>query len=577
MSGPVRPEVDPLDAAWVQAQAKGNAPSDPLDAAWLHSNLTPSDGNPLHAEYAKGLLANRMQRENQNGQEQAQNAHLNPLQRGLAAIANTAAGIPGVEAAQAGASALVNRIPYRQALGDIQGAESEINPVASFTNRLAGGAIAAPLLPGGPAAQGALFGGASGLLNASPDAGIAHRVLSGGAQAVVGAGVGKLAEGATSLARSLFARAPGAQAQALKGAIQQADAANYGQAAQEGSQAMDAERSMLADVRARMARVMNAGKQLALPAPGQSEAARAALDARPLRGPGGQFATPPELPMSLEEAAKHDYTNVLPEPTPAPETPAVYDYTNPRPVRLQAANDVNVRTPPATPSTVAPSGPPAKTPLGGLRTVLESPGVQEYTQAVLNSPRFAKADAPTVAAEIYRQMSADQRLLARQAFADPSNFKPGASIKLGDIGQAKSALLDAMDPVAPSFRQAVEQHAALSGQRDMAQMASDAAPKIMRDATIPFKKLTSQSPEAVMRQIAGANASEKQAAYDALLGRLKQRSLHGITANPLRGFGIPKAIESGARLSPFLNAAGSDLGPLQALFGALPSTVINKP
>lgn len=582
MGASVQPEVDPLEALKALKAAQQNDPLAQLKALKAGGSSTPvTDGNPLHAEYAKGLLANRMQRENENEQEQAANETLNPVQRGLVGIANTAGAIPGVEALQAFAASKVNGIPYSEAYRDIKNAEGDLSGVGRFLTRGAGAAVAAPLLPGGAAAQGAAFGAASGLLNADPNAGIGHRIASGAGQAALGYGVGKLAEGATTLGRSLLARSPGQQAGALRGAIADADAANYPRAAEEGQQAIDAERAMLADVRQRMANVRNAGKQLALPAPGQSEVAKAALEARPLRGPGGQFASPPQLPETLEQAAARDYTNVLPEPTPVEPTPPVWDYTRPRPVKLQAANDVNVRIPASAPAAEAASA-PLPPPLKVLRETLQKPILKDYTEAVLESPRFANADAPTVAQEIYRQMSADQRMLANRAFADPSNFKPAAGVKVGDIIDAKKALLNAMDQVAPSFRQAVQEHAALAGEQGAAQLASDAAPRIMRGGTVPFKKLTKTGPEAVLQQIVGMKQGEAEAAKEALLARLKERGLHNLTLNPLKGFGVPNALESGARLSPFVNAASQAAGgsgadaALQALLASLPSTQINR-
>jgi hypothetical protein len=405
------------------------------------------------------------------------------------------------------------------------------------------------------------------------------RVKGAAENAALGAVAGKVLDLGTTALRAKLAPSLGENALARKAAMNAADKSLYGQAATEGVQATAEERAMLDDVRQRMAAVRNAGKQLALPAPGQSEVAKAALNVRPLRGPGGQFASPPALPETLEQAAARDYTNILPPPTPAEPTPPVYDYTNPRPVRLRAANDVNVRSPAITAPSPTPK-PPTTSPLRGLRDALQAPVISDYADAVLNSPRFANADAPTIAQEIYRQMSADQRMLSARSLADPSNFKPAAGLKAADIATAKQQLLDAMDGVAPSFRKAVEQHATLAGEQRALETGADAARRAMGSGQVAGKKLTTASVEAALQQLQQMAPNEAQAASEGILGRLGPRI--GPSWKPWTGFGIPYSLTRTADVMPLLRAADQSSGALtpqalRALVTALAARTSSAP
>ena len=158
-------------------------------------------------------------------------------QRALGGIAALGHDIPGVEAAQAGARALVRGQSYRDALSDIQQAEQSAPKAVRVGNNLIGGGIAAMATPGGPVLQSARYGILHGLLNSNPDENLAQRTNAAALEGGVGAVAGKVGDQLTTVARALASKTPGAQFAARRAAMAAADALNYGKAAEEGTAA----------------------------------------------------------------------------------------------------------------------------------------------------------------------------------------------------------------------------------------------------------------------------------------------------------------------------------------------------
>lgn len=142
-------------------------------------------------------------------------------------VANIAQGIPGMEAAEAGVSALVNRMPYRQALDAIREETGKIPWYLKLPEQAIGGAALATSsnLPNAVNAlsatkAGALYGGASQLLNADDDltsaGGLVKRGVKTGAGAVLGGALGRLSEMVGTGVKAL--RAPSSTDQ-LKAAV----------------------------------------------------------------------------------------------------------------------------------------------------------------------------------------------------------------------------------------------------------------------------------------------------------------------------------------------------------------------
>lgn len=125
-----------------------------------------------------------------------------------ATAANVAQGIPGMEAVQAGARALVRGQSYPDALSDIRGEVSKLPVGNRIVNEAAGGGLAGSVLgklvkglPAAsaaakalrtPARQAAAYGAATQLLDADPDKGLAER---GARAAVVGSAAGAATKG----------------------------------------------------------------------------------------------------------------------------------------------------------------------------------------------------------------------------------------------------------------------------------------------------------------------------------------------------------------------------------------------
>lgn len=217
--------------------------------------------------------------------------------------------------------------------------------------------------------------------------------------------------------------------------------------------------------------------------------------------------------------------------------------------------------------------------LAKLNAALDDPLVKPYADAVRSSSDYANADAPTVAQKAYQLMSERQRMLGSRAMSDPTNFKAGTSLDLGDIQNAKAALLNGTDEVMPSFRSAIQQHAQMTGENAAFRTGVDAAKRTASGTQVAGKKLTTLSPEAIQQQLQAMTPEQAKAALEGVLGRtgenLGKLIPHPTTIlNPLTGFGIPRSIGASNALMSLIRgadqAAGSSVGPnLQAIITAL--------
>lgn len=160
-------------------------------------------------------------------------------QQALGGIASMARDIPGLEAAQAGARALVRGQSYTDSLADIRSAEDAAPKWVRRGNRLAGASVAAAAtgkLPGATtiARQGAIYGGLSGALKADPVSG-QNRFGSAVLDATIGAIIPKVLQGAGTAVRTALAPSLGKTALTRTAEMEAADAVNYGAAAREGN------------------------------------------------------------------------------------------------------------------------------------------------------------------------------------------------------------------------------------------------------------------------------------------------------------------------------------------------------
>jgi hypothetical protein len=237
------PAIDPLDA--LKALRGAVDPLEQLKALRL-------PGHDYHAEFQSGRLGKRMARENATDQEMAdvedEAAHI-PATAGLAALSQ---GIPGAEAAQAGVRALTSHLPnisvvaggvplitpgdgpqsYREAYSDIHGAVDKVPGKTAL--KIVGSTPLAPLLPGGPAASGALLGGTTQALDANPETSIAGRVGRTAAGTVGGWAFGKGGELAVTGARAAAATPAATKLMEMKAARAAKAAATYAAALLQG-------------------------------------------------------------------------------------------------------------------------------------------------------------------------------------------------------------------------------------------------------------------------------------------------------------------------------------------------------
>lgn len=453
MTPPIRPEVDPLEALKALKAQQPDA-TDPL--AQLKA-LRPQK-HDYHAEYKSGALKQRMDAANARDAQNLAETPPDYATQALGGIAALARDIPGAEALQAGARALVRGQSYRDALNDIRGAEDAAPSAVRRLNRFAGGAVASSAVPGGAVIGGARYGILTGLLQADPDADIHQRIRAAATGGIVGAGAGKLANVGTTALRGVFAKSSGEVSRALTSGMKAADEAAYGRAAQEGA---------------------------------------------------------------------------MPQPMP-PEVHAAFN----------------------------------------------APDIKPFVDVVRDSRKFAGADEPTILREAYKLMSERQGVLGTRVL-NAADHKAGTTLENADIGLAKQQLLSAADQVMPSFRPAVEQHARLAGNRAAFQTMSDAAKRLIRNTSIPAKKLDKQSEEAVLEAVQKMKEEAAGAGLDGALGRLKD-SYH-FSPNPLKLFGAGPAIGAASRVTPLVNALDRQVGTgtsaaaeaiRSALIGASPSRVI---
>lgn len=163
-----------------------------------HGIVDPTfDPAALHREHTSGNLSRRIATEN----AQERDALPNLGTEILGPIAAAGRDIPGVEAAQAGASALVNRTSYRDALRNTR--EAGDASALGTPARLAGATLATTVLPGSAAQQGFVFGGLRGLLDADPAKGLEERGYRAAGEGILGSLLGKTLETGSTAVRGL--------------------------------------------------------------------------------------------------------------------------------------------------------------------------------------------------------------------------------------------------------------------------------------------------------------------------------------------------------------------------------------
>jgi hypothetical protein len=197
-----------------------------------------------------------------------------------------------------------------------------------------------------------------------------------------------------------------------------------------------------------------------------------------------------------------------------------------------------------------------------VSAALNEPDIKPYAAIVRASRTLKGADDATVLRETYKLMTERQGQLGKRILST-DDYKAGTELEQADIGAGKRILLNAADQVMPSFREAVYSHARQQNNREAFIAAADATNRILKGTTSGGRKLEQSSPEAFQSAIDGMSQEQASAAIQGLLGRLKsQTGLLGVSsANPFKGFGIPKNASAFAKMIPYLEALDAKAAP----------------
>lgn len=499
-----------------------------------HEGLTP-DGPPrpaggdIHEQFRSGRLQKHVARENLNdaealaAEQQDQPGYLGRL---ATHAANVSQGIPGMEAAQAGARSLVRGQPYRAALRDIQGATQRIPTPLRIAERVAGAVPLAALLPGSPALGGAVIGGADQALNASPDMSLKERGIRTGIGAVGGAVLGKFVDaGVTGLRAVLPRKLGGAGNPASVLLEKQAERAKsasdmYGAAMAEGRahEATPAIQEFLADPDIK---AITEGLQQ--------------LD---------EFANvPAESPEMLhaiyktlsDQAGKAKRGLEALTPTQANQGRfRLSDIRGKQQNLLKAMGAGGTAVTPETRTLVSETVPAletAQSPRPDIRTALD---------AFHSRPGIAAARREgTVAQQMARESL--ERHSAENVVSPALQGAPVARTLTKEVVTPEQVRY--APAMMPSYEQAVKDFAKRSREIDAIQRGYDVHRASLSDNTPTAKNLTRKTPEAFAEWAAGASPEEVAAARQGILGhtRMSMRA----SANPFTGFGaLPNAAKA---------------------------------
>lgn len=215
-----------------------------------------------------------------------------------------------------------------------------------------------------------------------------------------------------------------------------------------------------------------------------------------------------------------------------------------------------------------------------VTAALNSPGIAPYAKAARNSESLQGSDDATILHEVYKRLGERQRGLAAQV-ERAADYKAGPAREIQDIGLAKQRLLDAADKIMPDYRTAVEQHADLAGKYGAFQDAGDATNRLLRGVSPAGRNLQTNTPEAFTARIASMDPEKAAAAREAVLGRVQDKAGDALNKNPLKLFGVPKAVGMVNKVAPVLDlidrqAKGPNAGAIRKAIMAAVGTHIGN-
>lgn len=555
----------------------------------IHAYLTQRYGAPvasagpdamvtgLHAAYQKGLLPKIEQGKS------ADEASALPTKTGAAleTLETPLAGVPGGALLMSGARKLTSPSQsFASTQADVNRATSDV-PYASAIGRGIGGIASLGAVPASGLKAGALLGGADQLLNNDPNSGAGARLARAGGGALVGGALGGLTDAALTGVRSALAPNASKAITDLQAARSAADQSSIGPsyATAEGQATRYygnlAQRQ--AAVKAGMARATG-DAPLALPAPGQSAVARQAAQ----EGFAGHDFTNGPAP-TLEQAAAHDFTSTTPPGEPFQSNGLHQtDFTQERPVQLQAANDVKVRR---SSSGVLPSSPAdndyireslafsraraaadATGPTGAnaVADALNHPGIAPYANMIRNSEIGAKLNDADVGKEAYRLMGELQG--KKLTIGSNGESTPASDFQVRNLGALKDQLRTALAQVAPDFPEAVATHAEMSQPITAFRQGYKAAGQTL-GGPVSAKALgiPEKDPAALLaRTVPSLSPAQAESMTQGALSRT--RATLGATRNPF------KAVGTASRVTPLVQGLDAQSG--QSLPSAIQRAIL---
>lgn len=220
--------------------------------------------------------------------------------------------------------------------------------------------------------------------------------------------------------------------------------------------------------------------------------------------------------------------------------------------------------------TATPTSPP-------LAQVLQHPKLKKVVDAIRGTEEFANASDADVARETIRHMSALERR-AEKSIASADDYLAGTELGKREWQALKQKIVSAAEqptsflagggqqvPASmPSLRPAMEQRAAMEGERRASLKAAAVARRGLNPRVVSEKQLETKSPEADLEwlQSLRGRPGEAQAAQDMLLSRTKETM--GLDFDPkgsffsqmVSGFGLGPSAARVARMGPYIRAVG---------------------
>lgn len=199
----------------------------------------------------------------------------------------------------------------------------------------------------------------------------------------------------------------------------------------------------------------------------------------------------------------------------------------------------------------------APTTIPAVRNLLNRPDIKPFADIVRNSRKYANAGDAAVLRVAYQIMGKQQRGLRQWMKAN--GYDATRSIQADDIASAKQDLLSAADPVMPSLRPAVAEHARRSGEISALGTGVDAADRAMF-APVSWTKLGSKSRAAYVREIRDMPREEQRRAVQGAVARARERvAIRPNSVSPLSGLATAITMPYRAgRVSSMLRETGAD-------------------